>query len=639
MQDNFPSGPSNDRAALDNGSADECMEGEDDRDHVRSKLRGRSGRTLVSTIQDPPTRTAVTSTPPSRAPPSLGSMDNRQPERTKNDPRQRTDSSSSAGSMRRKATMYTKYTDKEVPELPVIQQPDQQTPRTLIRNQIPTPPTSVDGHGNDPNQRLTITGVLEGEQSPNTSSPSSFISRGIRSMDPHHGTPSPSYAPSPFADKSASSLENPAQSHGNIAVSDMTARRAIAPSLLPSPFSSSANVYGKDEPQGKPTPKLRTQDLPAQTSSPQLNHTSSHDAPPSPPQSPPQPATPVLSTTQSRTRSRSKSRTRSTRPGTASSTHSQHYVPPSSASSSDGPGRSPSALSALTPFSLSSTSGSGHTSRKLVKTPPHSARVRTDSTGTADQYPGQYQRAITESPEQMDSLVDADPFAKGEVVREPAAGDTASISGASMAPPVPPFVRSQSSGTSSGPPSPASPADYVSSRAQRRGHGLDLRSREAAQALASRRDADAPKEVPEPSTSEPDANGAGQVEAEDEPELSEPTFYPLEKHLMHAELLGALLPYLAFRDWCALTAVNDALRRQVEHKRELRELVLEHYLHTVGYGRWRWSTKEHIMLTFRACTFLCCDFYKTDVGFRTSTLTCAESPFLHTSTPLTLEPG
>ncbi|KAL5530901.1 hypothetical protein ACEPAG_3777 [Sanghuangporus baumii] len=601
-QDSFPILSSNIRVASNISNGDIDMEDKDENDHIGPWVRGRSGRMFPTTTQDVATKTAAPPTPPSPSAPVLSMIHDARPGQVENEPTmQRAESVSSTGSTRRKVTMYTKYAD-DVPELPGIQQTPQQTPRTLIRGQIPTPPTSVDGHGNGQNQRLTITGVLEEEHSPDVLSPSSFISRGIRGMNSHHAIPessssSPS-SPGPSADNLADSRPKPAQSHGNNVVSDMTARRVVAPPLVASSSSSSANLSSKDELQGRPTPKLRTENLPPQTFLSQSDYQQSQqrDAPPSPPQSPPQPAIPVVSTSQPGPRLRSKSRTRSTRPGTGSSSHSQHYVPPSSASSSDGPARSPSALSALNSFPSGAIGGGGgHTHRKLTKTPPHSVRSRADSVNTAEQH----QRTITESPEQMVLLVDADPFAKGEVIRAPAMGDSASISGASMAPPIPPFARSQSSGVSTGPPSPASPGDYASSRAQRRGQGLDVRSREDAQAFASRWDVTDEKECLKPSTSESGTTGVAQMEAEPEPEPVEPTFYPLEKHLLHVELLGALLPYFAFHDWCMVTAVNDALRRQIEHKRELRELVLEHYLHTVGYARWRWSMKEHIMLTFR----------------------------------------
>ena len=54
-----------------------------------------------------------------------------------------------------------------------------------------------------------------------------------------------------------------------------------------------------------------------------------------------------------------------------------------------------------------------------------------------------------------------------------------------------------------------------------------------------------------------------------------------------------------------LTAVNDATRRSIEHKRELRETVLEHWLgNSAGYERWRWENKEVVQLTFRVRVLL-----------------------------------
>ncbi|CAE6495638.1 unnamed protein product [Rhizoctonia solani] len=78
-----------------------------------------------------------------------------------------------------------------------------------------------------------------------------------------------------------------------------------------------------------------------------------------------------------------------------------------------------------------------------------------------------------------------------------------------------------------------------------------------------------------------------------------PKIYPLETHLNMPSLLAALLPYLSFRDWNALNALNAGLRRQLEETRALREEVLEYWLRGVGYARWKAQKREPLMLTLR----------------------------------------
>ena len=82
-------------------------------------------------------------------------------------------------------------------------------------------------------------------------------------------------------------------------------------------------------------------------------------------------------------------------------------------------------------------------------------------------------------------------------------------------------------------------------------------------------------------------------------EESEPYFYPLELHLLHPQLLRALLQYLSFYDWCVLQAVNKSLRSQLSHVKELKEEVLERYLSTIGYARWIWEEDEPLVISLR----------------------------------------
>ena len=79
----------------------------------------------------------------------------------------------------------------------------------------------------------------------------------------------------------------------------------------------------------------------------------------------------------------------------------------------------------------------------------------------------------------------------------------------------------------------------------------------------------------------------------------EPHFYPLELHLLHPQLLCALLQYLTFYDWCILQGVNKSLRSQLSHVRELKEEVLERYLSTIGYARWVWEEDEPLAISLR----------------------------------------
>ncbi|KAF9788126.1 hypothetical protein BJ322DRAFT_607200 [Thelephora terrestris] len=75
--------------------------------------------------------------------------------------------------------------------------------------------------------------------------------------------------------------------------------------------------------------------------------------------------------------------------------------------------------------------------------------------------------------------------------------------------------------------------------------------------------------------------------------------YPLELHILHPQLLRALLQYLSFYDWCILHGVSKSLRSQLSHVKELKEEVLERYLSTIGYARWIWEEKEPLVISLR----------------------------------------
>ncbi|KAI5122864.1 hypothetical protein M0805_003157 [Coniferiporia weirii] len=424
-----------------------------------------------------------------------------------------------------------------------------ETPRAHAH--IPTPPTSVDGDGND-DARTTIGGSLDTNGN---------------------------FAPVLSSSVSVSSSENTdSKSETDRANGDINSALS-----LPDDRTSATDIISRDL-DGPVSPAARIANGASSTDRhrPVADTAESVLAPLSPPQSPPQSRAPVLMPQpQHQSGSRTKSKLR--RPTTGDSARS--YVPPSSASSSDyAPQSAPSALMTFAARPASP--------RKLMK----SQHARPLSMTQALPENG----AIEDDTPESGILVDADPFAKDEIVRAPPPAATLSPAEPEtmQATPQPVPIHSQGPVT---PPSHPRPDDYFSARIRRRGERLDKRPLEVEEALARVGkdvivDTAEPEPEPEPETKEEEAEP--EPESEPIPE-AEPTFYPLDRHLMHPVLLGTLLPYLIFRDWCALTAVNDALRRAIEHRRELREVVLEHFLGTVGYLRWQASARESIMLTFR----------------------------------------
>lgn len=205
------------------------------------------------------------------------------------------------------------------------------------------------------------------------------------------------------------------------------------------------------------------------------------------------------------------------------------------------------------------------------------------------------------------------------VLASPPANPIDLATGAEMPHGVDPFAKDQighAQGVNTIPPQSigrSSVDDYITARARRRGERLEKRSYEVNEVydtISDRRRKDAEsaqsefeQELKPEQLREQEPSSDIEPEPEPEPER-EPTFYPLERHLTSAALLTSLLPFLTFRDWCMLTEVNDAMRRAIEHKRELRETVLEHFLGIVGYVKWRWARKESILLTFRVNNLL-----------------------------------
>ena len=134
-------------------------------------------------------------------------------------------------------------------------------------------------------------------------------------------------------------------------------------------------------------------------------------------------------------------------------------------------------------------------------------------------------------------------------------------------------------------------------------------------------------------TKKPDARNEEGVDNTDIAEEPEPYFYPLELHLLHPQLLRALLQYLTFYDWCILQEINKTLRSQLSHVRELKEEILERYLSTIGYARWAWEEDEPLTISLRVkSNFLLPPTVLTNIR-RISTNICVAFRYPHMSTP------
>ena len=73
----------------------------------------------------------------------------------------------------------------------------------------------------------------------------------------------------------------------------------------------------------------------------------------------------------------------------------------------------------------------------------------------------------------------------------------------------------------------------------------------------------------------------------------------LAQFLSDPTLLSTLLAFLSFYDWCMLLAVSKEIRILLVRTKELREVVLEKYLRTVGYSRWMWDDPEPLSLSLQ----------------------------------------
>lgn len=75
--------------------------------------------------------------------------------------------------------------------------------------------------------------------------------------------------------------------------------------------------------------------------------------------------------------------------------------------------------------------------------------------------------------------------------------------------------------------------------------------------------------------------------------------FTLADFVSDPEYLKMLLEYLSFYDWCVLASVSRVIRIMMVQKKEVREEILERYLKTVGYERWRWEDAEPLSLSLQ----------------------------------------
>ncbi|KAG5644436.1 hypothetical protein DXG03_008531 [Asterophora parasitica] len=83
----------------------------------------------------------------------------------------------------------------------------------------------------------------------------------------------------------------------------------------------------------------------------------------------------------------------------------------------------------------------------------------------------------------------------------------------------------------------------------------------------------------EPQTAAPPIIGAGVNGTEDR-------ITPL---LAMPQLLGTLLGFLSFYEWCMILSLSREIRFMIVQNPALRETVLERFLKTLGYARWTWE--------------------------------------------------
>jgi len=106
--------------------------------------------------------------------------------------------------------------------------------------------------------------------------------------------------------------------------------------------------------------------------------------------------------------------------------------------------------------------------------------------------------------------------------------------------------------------------------------------------------------VQEVEMAEQEAEVAVQEEQGNETDIEEPHEpITLLQFLSDPTLLSSLLAFLSFYDWCVLAAVSKEIRIHLVRTKELREVVLESYLRTVGYSRWIWDDPDPLSLSLQ----------------------------------------
>ncbi|KAF8900742.1 hypothetical protein CPB84DRAFT_1020541 [Gymnopilus junonius] len=101
------------------------------------------------------------------------------------------------------------------------------------------------------------------------------------------------------------------------------------------------------------------------------------------------------------------------------------------------------------------------------------------------------------------------------------------------------------------------------------------------------------KEIPPPTAVQ---DAVAQIHSEAQPR-TEP--YTLVQFLSDPHFLSILLSFFSFYDWCILSAISKQTRIMLVRTPELREVVLESYLKTVGYSRWIWNDQEPLSLSLQ----------------------------------------
>jgi hypothetical protein len=121
----------------------------------------------------------------------------------------------------------------------------------------------------------------------------------------------------------------------------------------------------------------------------------------------------------------------------------------------------------------------------------------------------------------------------------------------------------------------------------------ESRKKKKKERSGSKSDASPPATVVDTIVQQQQGNGEG----EDVEEPYDPI--TLVQFLSDPTLLSTLLAFLSFYDWCMLLAVSKEIRILLVRTKELREVILEKYLRTVGYSRWMWDDPEPLSLSLQ----------------------------------------